>query len=63
LLNSKGDVKITDFGVSKCVENSTGRSVVGTVTYMYDDHYVGALRDYPLVSNRIIINVIFGVWV
>jgi serine/threonine protein kinase len=34
LLNSKGDVKITDFGVSKCIENSTCRSVVGTITYM-----------------------------
>lgn len=44
MLNSKGEVKITDFGVSKCVENSTGRSVVGTVTYMYDGGDVGVPR-------------------
>jgi serine/threonine protein kinase len=39
LLNSKGEVKITDFGVSKCIEHSTGRSIVGTVTYMYHSHH------------------------
>jgi len=61
LLNSKGDVKITDFGVSKCIENSTGRSVVGTVTYMYSIDYSGAHKDYLSARNPTLISVIFGV--
>jgi mitogen-activated protein kinase kinase len=34
LLNSRGQVKIADFGVSKCIEKTLGHSMVGTVTYM-----------------------------
>ena len=34
LLNSKGEVKITDFGVSKDLLTSPATSIVGSVIYM-----------------------------
>lgn len=34
LINSKGEVKITDFGVSKSIETSPATSLVGSYMYM-----------------------------
>lgn len=41
LINSKGEVKLTDFGISKELEESNqfANTFVGTVTYMYQSNF------------------------
>lgn len=62
LLNSRGQIKITDFGVSKCIEHSFGRSLVGTITYMYAVDDTGVPNDCLSATTTIPTNVISGVW-
>ena len=46
LLNKRGSVKLTDFGISKELENSIGKAmtIVGTFKYMSPERILG--RDY-----------------
>lgn len=41
LLNSKGEIKIADFGVSKTLENSRAATFVGTLVYMPPERIAG----------------------
>jgi len=43
LINTKGEIKITDFGVSGKIENTIGKAIsfVGTVTYMSPERIKG----------------------
>ena len=62
LLNSRGEVKITDFGVSKCIEHSCGRSIVGTVIYMYTNAHLGVRKGSVPRSSPIPTPATSGVW-
>lgn len=42
LVNSAGEVKLADFGVSKQLEQSIARSFVGTNAYMAPERLLGA---------------------
>lgn len=46
LVNTRGDVKISDFGVSKQMEHSIARSFVGTSVYMAPERIQGGPYRY-----------------
>uniref|UniRef100_A0A914C582 mitogen-activated protein kinase kinase n=1 Tax=Acrobeloides nanus TaxID=290746 RepID=A0A914C582_9BILA len=49
LVNTKGEVKISDFGVSKRMQHSVARSYVGTNAYMAPERILGS--EYKIHSD------------
>ncbi|OZC12854.1 kinase domain protein [Onchocerca flexuosa] len=50
LVNSRGDVKISDFGISKQLEQSVARSFVGTNIYMAPERMQAGTEELYLLS-------------
>ncbi|KAG4387899.1 hypothetical protein AAZX31_09G064200 [Glycine max] len=53
LINHRGEVKITDFGVSVIMENTSGQAntFVGTYSYMSPERIIGNLHGYNYKSD------------